>query len=164
MIRRAALALGLIVAASSVDARPMLNGDRPEYAPCIARAAKAFKTSEQIIKVLLDIEGGRVGMESKNTNGSYDLGPMQINDRVWVKHAARFNITRQQLRDDACLNIYTGTWIFMQEFQRVQDLGMAIAHYHSKTGKFQARYLGIAQRAIARRIQHHVAGETVATR
>jgi len=127
------------------------NGDDPLYAPCVETAAKAFRINPLLIKVLLDVEGGKPGTASVNTNASVDLGPMQVNDRVWLPHVERLGITRQQLQHDACINIYVGTWIYMQEFARVQNVGLALAHYHSKTARHQSRYLGLIERAIVRR-------------
>jgi hypothetical protein len=128
------------------------NGDREEYAQCIATAASSFQVPPVVIKLLLDVEGGRPGMESPNTNGSFDLGPMQVNDRVWAKPVAAFGITRERLRDDTCTNIYVGTWIFMHELRRYNHLGTALANYHSKTPQHQKRYLGLLERAIERRL------------
>src|SRR5690606_1472273 len=102
--------------------------------------------------VILDVEGGEVGKVSRNTNGTYDIGPMQINS-IWLSKLQRFSISRDDLLYNRCINIYVGAWILTQEYQRFGgDLGKAIAHYHSPTPKHQRRYLGLVQAAIQRRI------------
>jgi soluble lytic murein transglycosylase-like protein len=150
MSRTVLLLLALLLAGHAVAAP---NGDDPRYQPCIERAAAAFSISPLLIKILLDVEGGKPGTQSRNTNGSHDLGPMQINDRVWMPSVERLGISREQVVGDACINIYVGAWIFVQEYQRTADIGLALAHYHSKTPRHQARYIGLVQRAVARRIE-----------
>lgn len=149
MLRKALLLLLLALVAHSAHAAP--NGDDPRYQACIQTAATAFKVHPLLIKVLLDVEGGRPGTASANTNKTHDYGPMQING-IWFDDLARFGITPHQIRYDACINIYAGTWIFMTEYARVKDVGLALANYHSKTARHQARYLGLIERAIARRM------------
>ena len=148
-MRRIAISL-LLLGSSLAWAAP--NGDDPRYQSCIDTASVAFKANPLLIKVLLDVEGGKPGTESRNSNATYDLGPMQVNDRVWLPSLKKFGITRDQLRDNACMNIFAGTYIFMSEFARVQDIGLALANYHSKTKQHQARYLGLLMRAIERRM------------
>jgi hypothetical protein len=141
----------LLASVSSVHAAAP-NGDDPRYQSCIDTASTAFKTNPLLIKVLIDVEGGRPGTERRNTNGTFDLGVMQVNDKVWLPTLKRFGINREALRDNACLNIFSGTYIFMTEYSRVQDIGLALANYHSKTKQHQARYLGLVSRAIERRM------------
>lgn len=123
-----------------------------ETAQCIAKAASAFNIPDTPLWVILDVERGQVGRVSRNTNGTYDIGPMQINS-IWLSKLRRFGISRDDLLYNRCINIYVAAWIFTQEYNRLGgDLGKAIAHYHSPTPKHQRRYLGLVQQAIRRRI------------
>ena len=57
---------------------------------------------------IYEVEGGQIGQVVGNTNGSYDIGPMQINT-LWVPELARhWGVSEKQafrmLRDDPCIN------------------------------------------------------------
>lgn len=116
-------------------------------ADCIIQASQMHEVPVPIILGLLKVEGGRVGMESQNRNGSRDLGPMQINDRVWVPTLARLAFqgdqerARSALRDHGCLNIHVGAWIYRQQLQAARgDHVEAVGLYHSRTPDRKAAY------------------------
>lgn len=46
---------------------------------CINRAAITYVVPAKVILSVLATENGKVGTARPNKNGSYDLGPMQIN-------------------------------------------------------------------------------------
>lgn len=119
----------------------------PVTAECIVQASQAQGVPIPIILGLLKVEGGRVGSESLNRNGSRDLGPMQINDRVWVPTLAKlaFNGNEGQtwlaLRDHGCLNIHVGAWIYRQQLDAARgNHAEAIGTYHSRTPDKKAAY------------------------
>jgi hypothetical protein len=113
----------------------------PAVLACIREAARDFKLSELTLRVLYKMEGGTLGKVSQNTNGTVDIGPMQINSS-WLRTLAPAGISLEALRDDACTNVYVAAWIYQQELKRAGgDDVMAIARYHSPTPRFQARYL-----------------------
>lgn len=139
----------LLVPMQSQAAR--LSTDSDARARCVTHAARTFGVPELPIWVILDVEGGTVGKVSQNTNRTYDIGPMQINS-IWLKHIAPFGITESQVKNNLCMNIYVGTWIFTKELERHKTLAKALAYYHSPTPKHQHRYLGLIQKAIDRRL------------
>ena len=51
----------------------------PVVSQCVATASRTYGVPELVIRSILKVEGGQVGTMSRNTNGSFDLGPMQIN-------------------------------------------------------------------------------------
>ena len=140
-----------LLAAGSAIAAGKPYQDDPEKSRCVQDASAKFGVPAIAIWVLLDVEGGKVGEVSWNSNGTYDIGPMQINSS-WLKSLAKFGISDQELRDNLCLNIGVGSWIFAKELDRHKSLPKAIAFYHSPTGKHQYRYLGLAMNALDRRI------------
>lgn len=112
---------------------------------CLVRVSTNFGIPLPVILAILRTEGGRVGGESRNSNGSFDLGPMQVNDRVWVPVLARMTggdeaTARSVLRDHGCANILFGTWILRQHFERTGDLATAVGWYHSRTPVHMQRY------------------------
>ncbi len=98
-----------------------------------------------LVKAILKTEGGRPGQAVRNTNGSHDLGPMQINTS-WLPILAARGITLPMLRDDYCVNVAVGTWILAREMQRLPmrprsgEVWQAIAGYHSHTPQHNTRY------------------------
>lgn len=130
-----------------------LPSDDPATAACIRRAAEGFSVPELPLWIILDVERGTVGRVSGNTNGSYDIGPMQINS-TWLPRLAKLGVSEHQVLNDLCTNIFVGAWVFAHEYKRFDgDVGRAIAHYHSPTARHQQRYLGLIQGAITRRMR-----------
>lgn len=144
---RGLLAAFAIGAAPDADAS---HGD-VEVAACIDKAATAFGIDSLPLEILRDVEGGRPGLSSPNSNGTRDLGVMQINT-TWLPQLATMGITEADVRDDACINVYVATYILVQEWKRAGDVALAMARYHSPTPQYQARYLGRIQDAIDRRM------------
>jgi soluble lytic murein transglycosylase-like protein len=110
----------------------------PVTAQCVLQAARLQNIPFQIILGFLKTEGGRLGMESRNSNGSYDLGPMQINSTVWVPKLAVMHFGGDEkaawvaLRDYGCYNINIGAWIFRQYLDEAHgDYADAVGLYNS---------------------------------
>ena len=112
---------------------------------CLKKASETFSIPVPVILAIARTEGGKVGMESVNSNGSYDLGPMQINDRVLVPVLARITgvdqtYMRVVLRDHGCANLTFGTWILRQQYDQSGDLATAVGWYHSRTPVHMSNY------------------------
>lgn len=142
---------GLLLFACFPLSAGQISTDRLDRAQCVNHAAKTFRVPDLAIWLILDVEAGTVGKVSQNTNRTYDIGPMQINS-IWLKRLAPYGISETQVRDNLCMNIYVGTWIFTKELQRHQTISKALAYYHSPTPKHQHRYLGLIQKALERRV------------
>lgn len=114
-------------------------------AACIMLAAQTYSVPPAVLIGIHQVEGGKVGQEvGPNDNGSYDIGPMQINT-IWLPELARRwdvseNTARRWIRDDACTNIGVSAWILRQHYNKSGNIKTAIAHYHSKTPKYGGRY------------------------
>lgn len=119
---------------------------------CIFAASQTYSVPAPVILGVLHVEGGRVGQAVGNTNGTHDLGPMQINT-IWMPELARHwkvSETRatQMVRDDACINIGVGTWILRKKMNDTGSLYQGIAWYHSATPKFGHKYRDKVMRAM----------------
>lgn len=105
---------------------------------CLLLAAETYSVPPAVMVGILQVEGGRVGQEvGPNENGSYDLGPMQINT-LWIPRLARHwgvssETARRWVRDDACTNMGVSAWILKRHLRETGSLSKAIAHYHSRT-------------------------------
>jgi hypothetical protein len=112
---------------------------------CLQQAAAHYKLPLDLLSAILRVEGGRPGLAVRNTNGSFDLGPMQINT-VWLSTLRSRGITLEMLRDDYCVNVAVASWILARELQRLPahpsrgQLWQATASYHSRTPIHNYRY------------------------
>ncbi|WP_454883056.1 restriction endonuclease [Sphingomonas oryzagri] len=130
---------------SCVMAGPVQHSsDEHVLAGCIHRAARGHRWLEKTLWGLRDQEGGWVGAEIANPNGSFDLGPLQINS-WWIPRLAgllgrpRPDVTRW-LRDDACFNTEVARWIFLASVAATGDYWKAVGSYHSPTATLQKHY------------------------
>lgn len=106
-------------------------------AACLMLAAHTYSVPPAVMVGIMQVEGGKLGQAVVNTNGSYDLGPMQINT-IWVPELATYwgveqGIAARWIRDDACTNLGVAAWILRRHLDETGSLSQAIAHYHSKT-------------------------------
>lgn len=146
---RGALAIACLVASCNAFAANPL--DDPVVLACADQASHAFGVPIEVIHVILEVEGGWAGAEIRNTNGSYDLGVMQINTQ-WLRKLSRFGVTRADIRDNVCVNISVGTWLLASELAAGRTFAEAIARYHSPTRRHQQRYLKKAAEYLERRV------------
>ena len=113
-------------------------------ATCIFLASQTYSLPPAVLVGISMVEGGKVGQQVKNKNGSYDLGPMQINT-LWLPELAKtWGVSRsrawQLVRDDACTNVHVAAWILRKKTIEAGSLYQGIAHYHSKTPKHGLPY------------------------
>jgi hypothetical protein len=116
-------------------------------AACIMAAAQAYSVPPIVLASIMKTEGGKVGEYSTNTNGTRDLGPMQINDGVWVKPVAeeftRGNeaLARHKLLNDGCFNVAVGAWILRTNIDSADgNIIEGVGRYHSWTPKHKEKY------------------------
>lgn len=113
-------------------------------AVCIFTAAQTYAVPPSVILGVLHVEGGKIGMASPNTNGTHDLGPMQINT-IWMPELAKYwgvseRTAERMVRDDACVNIGVGAWILRSKMNQTGSLYKGIAYYHSATPEHGQKY------------------------
>lgn len=89
-----------------------------EAVQCIATASARYQVPELLIHAILKKENGRIGSEVRNKNGTYDLGPAQINT-IWLKKLEAFGIKREHIRDDFCTNVFVSAYI-LKEFNLIK--------------------------------------------
>ena len=99
---------------------------------CINSVAQEFHIPAKLIISVLNVEGGKVGESSRNKNGTYDLGPMQINSSWWPTLYA-YGITPQQVLFDPCINLKVGGWILSKNIADAKDLLTGVGDYNSST-------------------------------
>jgi hypothetical protein len=121
-------------------------GSKTPVMGCIESAAAVYRLPPVVIVILLSVEGGSLGHVSPNTNGTADIGPMQVNT-IWVPIVARhWQATTSDaflaLRDNFCANVEAGTWILRQAIDSAHgDFWSGVGFYHSHDPDFKADYL-----------------------
>jgi hypothetical protein len=125
-----------------------MSGLIPVTTACILAASQLQNIHPMNIMTILRVEGGKVGEYSENTNGTRDLGPMQINDRVWLPEIAEMhfngneNAARYAVQNDGCYNVHIGAWILRKNINSADgDIIEGIGRYHSRTPKYKKRYI-----------------------
>jgi hypothetical protein len=125
------------------------------YFACIALISSFYHLPPRVLPSIQMVEGGQVGLVQPNTDGSADLGVMQINTR-WIAPLAQHThlpkgVVRQRLINEPCFNIATAgaiMRIYLQE--EAGNLLRAVGDYHSHTPvlnqSYQTKVLGAAQR------------------
>lgn len=132
--------------------RRAMPEDDANIRECVAKAADVFRVEQSALYLILDVEGGTLGETSApNTDGTVDIGPMQVNT-WWVPKLEARGITRDALQNNLCINIMAGAWIYAQERRQSKTVAEAIARYHSPSPQHQRVYLGQIEKAIDRRL------------
>ena len=113
-------------------------------AACLMLASQTYQVPPAVMVGIWQVEGGKVGMESPNTNGTHDLGPMQINT-IWIPELAEKwgvgeDTARRWIRDDPCTNMGVAAWIFRSHYNETGSLAKSIQYYHSRTPKYGNKY------------------------
>jgi hypothetical protein len=124
-------------------AAPVLADSLPTA--CLDMAAQNYGIRKEILSAVLSVEGGRPGLRKYNTNGSYDMGPMQVNS-IWLPELRRRGISEYEVTHDYCTNILVGAWILARELKRsgaqmnTPEFWKAVGNYNSRTPYFNVRY------------------------
>jgi len=120
----------------------------PSQTPvCVVAAARDYSLPLRALLSIQLTEGGRPGTLSKNTNGSVDHGPFQINT-IWARRLAHdFGVTPAMLTNDLCWSARAGAYILRHEINRANgDFWEGVGHYHSHTEKLKQAYIAAVYR------------------
>lgn len=147
------LVLEQISRASEVVAAPapsQIVAERTATRPVTAQCFFAEAARQQIepLKLLavMKTEGGRVGQFVRNSNGTYDIGPMQINSVHLADLSKRLGASREEVASalayDGCFNVAIGAWMLRKRTDEAGgDFWYGIGFYHSKTPTYRNRYI-----------------------
>ncbi|MEC3909639.1 lytic transglycosylase domain-containing protein [Sphingobium sp. CR2-8] len=127
----------------ALPSRPVARNE-VAVARCIHQAAPGQVWLEKTLWGFRDQEGGWLGAEIQNSDGSHDLGPFQINS-WWVPKLAYLlhrppAQVRIWLRDNPCFNAEAARWIFLSALRLTRDYWRAVGVYHSPRASRQRRY------------------------
>jgi hypothetical protein len=108
------------------------------FLACMASVAAFYHLPPRALPSIQAVEGGRPGLVHTNSDGSQDLGVMQVNTR-WVQPlAAASGMTQAdvkwRLQYDACFDIAAaGAILRIYLDEAGGDLLRAVGYYHSHT-------------------------------
>lgn len=115
------------------------------FLACMAAAAAFYHLPPRVLPSIQLVEGGKVGVVRMNTNGSADLGLMQVNT-IWLQPLARFTqmqpgAVADRLVNDPCFNIAASAAIMRVYLTEANGrLMTAIGYYHSHTPDLRVAY------------------------
>jgi soluble lytic murein transglycosylase-like protein len=130
---------------------PLVCASLPVHvrADCLDDAARYHRVSVQVVRAIAQQESGmRPYVTNRNTDGSEDIGLMQINSS-WLPKLGRFGITRQHLFD-ACVNAYVGTWILASNIKQFGPTWKAVGAYNAVSSNKQLVYANNIYRRLQR--------------
>jgi len=125
------------------------------YLKCMLVVASTLGLPPRVLPVLQAMEGGAVGMVRMDSNGTADLGVMQVNT-LWVPAlAAQAGLseteTRRRMIDEPCFNIAAAGLIMRHYLSETGGaLLPAIGDYHSHSRDLNAAYQAEALRTARR--------------
>lgn len=146
-MKRTLVAMAACALAAAPAARAAtLSPDAAYIRDCLTAAGNAYHEPPAVLVILLNVEGGRLGAVSPNTNGTVDIGPMQVNDIWLAKLAARWATNRHAaylaLRDNFCANVEAGAWILRMGLDEAHgDFWEGVGFYHSHDPGYKRTYL-----------------------
>lgn len=122
---------------SYFDDLPALDKER---VVCAITAAQKYKIPSNVLLAVAEKEGGKPGQWVRNSNGTYDVGSMQINT-VFLKDLAEYNITADDVAAQGCYPFELAAWRIHNHLKKDKgDTWTKAANYHSKTPKYNAIY------------------------
>ena len=125
------------------------------FLACMIAAAQIASFPPRVLPSIQAVEGGWPGAVHGNTDGSADLGLMQVNT-LWVPVVARelglaAAEVRARLIDDGCFSIrIAGAILWDYRRARKGDLMLAIGDYHSHTPPLNRAYQAMVQARAAK--------------
>lgn len=117
-------------------------------ADCIDDAARFHQVDARLVRAIAQVESRmRPDAVGANTDGSTDIGLMQINSS-WLPSLARYGITRAHLFD-ACVNAYVGSWILSRNIQQLGLTWDAVGAYNARSPAKRLIYAQKVYQALA---------------
>jgi len=141
----AAAVSAVTLVAGSAHAEDALRRDAV-ISDCILAAAHVHRLPPALLVTLLNVEGGSLGRVSHNTNGTVDIGPMQVN-QIWLSEVAAHwhsstSASYFALRDNFCANVEAGAWILRKGLDEARgDFWEGVGYYHSHDPAYKRSYL-----------------------
>jgi len=144
--------LGLLAGAAVLSYVPYGHArllDATEMQACFARAEEVYGVPAWLLWGVAKVESGfnPRALNTKNANGTWDIGLMQINSR-WLPVLSRYGIRAEDLWD-ICTNIMVGAWVMAQNIHRMGWRWEAIGAYNARSKDKRVKYAWKIYRAVS---------------
>ena len=107
---------------------------------CSISAAVKYEIPANIVLAVAEKEGGKPGQWVKNSNGTFDVGPMQFNTS-YLGELARYGITANDVAASGCYSFDLAAWRLRKHMRNDKgDLWTRAANYHSRTYRYNVVY------------------------
>lgn len=127
-----------VIIAFSMLYSPLVSAHKGD---CIIEAAECFQINPLIIKAIIWQESkNKPQAFNRNTNKTVDVGIMQINT-VHFKALKAMGIDETLLRENSCVNVFSGSWILKKKIERYGYTWDGIGSYHSRTPVYHDKYV-----------------------
>ena len=146
-------ALCLLPGAASANSAGREKVALPQAAPltadCVAEAARVSDLPLAALIGILATENGRTGEALQNNNGTWDMGPFQVNT-THINELVKMGIAPEAVLQDGCTNAYAAAWLLRKEYNRTGNIWQAIGAYHSRTPHRRDAYIAQVKFHLAR--------------
>jgi soluble lytic murein transglycosylase-like protein len=106
---------------------------------CYAEAEQAYGVSKTLLQAIAKQESSeRPNLIHRNSNGSWDIGVMQINSS-WIPRLSKYGIVESDLWNP-CINVMIGAWILKSNFSRMGYNLDALGAYNTNDPILRKRY------------------------
>jgi hypothetical protein len=107
---------------------------------CSISAAVKYEIPVNIVLAVAEKEAGKPGQWVQNSNGTYDVGPMQFNTK-YMHDLARYGIKPSDVATSGCYSFDLAAWRLRGHIKNDKgDLWTRVANYHSRTPKYNVVY------------------------
>jgi len=112
---------------------------------CWEEAAARYQVNSTLLYAIARTESGlNPTAIGSNTNGTRDIGLMQINS-AWLPTLSRYGITERDLFEP-CTSIHVGAWILAGNIQRLGYTWDAVGAYNTPNPKLARTYIDKVRR------------------
>lgn len=110
---------------------------------CSVEAASRYGLPPDLVYAVSRAKGGRPGLASQNSNGTFDLGWMQFNTS-YLRSLSLYGIRPSDVQANTCYPFHLADWRIRRHLEESGDAGIfeRAAFYHSRTPKFNEIYRG----------------------
>lgn len=127
-----------------------LPPDMQDRIVCSIEAAVKYEVPANILLAVAEKEGGKPGQWVRNSNDTYDIGPMQFNT-TYLSDLSKYGITPAHVAQAGCYSYTLAAWRLRTHIRNDQgDLWTRVSNYHSYTPHLNAAYRADLMRRAAK--------------
>lgn len=111
-----------------------------EIKQCFINAGEKYKIHPNLLWAIAKVESNfNYSAINRNSNGTYDIGIMQINSS-WIPVLKKYGLRDESYLWEPCYNIYVGAWILAQCIQKYGYTWNAVGCYNAVSLEKRVKY------------------------